>query len=143
MTVTSDVTKTGDTVTGRFTIKNLPTLEDVKKPAYAFAGLADLAIEQVKEAPAAYAAEVKKVQARVADAPSVVKTLPAKVEVLYAELAVRGQRLVTSIRRQPATEAALAEGREAVKKVEAAATAAKKSAKASEKAVEGAAKKIG
>ena len=162
MTVTTDVTKTGDTVTGRFSI-NVPTvtLEDVKKPAFAFAGLADLAIEQVKDAPAAYVAEVKKAQERLAEVPSVVKTIPAQVKDLraeaksrvekateqagdlYAQLAVRGQRLVTQIRRQPATEAAIAEGKEAVKKVEAAAVAAKKSARAGEKAVSGAASKIG
>jgi hypothetical protein len=72
-----------------------------------------------------------------------VKTASEKATALYAELSVRGERLVTSIRRQPATEAAIAEGKEAVKKATAAATAAKKSAKAAEKAVEDAAEKIG
>ncbi len=152
MTVTTDVHKTDTTVTGRFTIKNLPsvTLDEVKKPAFAFAGLADLWIEQVKEAPSAYVAEVKKAQERLAEVPAVVKALPTRVakateqaNELYASLAVRGERLVTQIRRQPATEAALAEGKEAVKKAEAAATAAKKSVKAGEKAVAGAADKIG
>ncbi|HEU0104126.1 MAG TPA: hypothetical protein VFR07_17565 [Mycobacteriales bacterium] len=150
MTITSDVTTTGDTVTGRFTIKNLPTLDEVKKPAFAFAGLADLAIEQVKDAPAAYVAEVRKAQERLAEVPAVVRTLPTRVTQateqagdLYAALAVRGQRLVTQIRRQPATEAAIDEGKEAVKKAEAAAVAAKNSIKAGEKAVSGAANKIG
>ena len=58
-------------------------------------------------------------------------------------LALRGERLVTQIRRQPATEAAIAEGKEAVKKAEAAAIAARKSVKAGEKAVEDAAAKLG
>ena len=98
---------------------------------------------------------------RLAEVPAVVRTLPAQVkdlrgevetrvataqeqaDDLYAQLAVRGERLVTAIRRQPATEAAIAEGKEAVKKAEAATTAAKKSAKAGEKAVEDAAKKLG
>ena len=62
---------------------------------------------------------------------------------LYAQLAVRGERLVTSIRRAPATEAAVAEGKEAVKKAEQSATAARKSVKAGEKAVQDAAKKLG
>ncbi len=161
MSVTTDVTKTGDTVTGRFTVKNLPGLGEVSKPAYAVAGLADLAIEQVKEAPAAYVAEVKKAQERLAEVPAVVKTLPTQVRELrgevetrlsrageqanelYAALAVRGQRLVTSIRRQPATEAAVAEAKAAVKDVESAAVAAKKSVKAGEKAARDAADKIG
>jgi len=47
MTVTSDVTKNGDTVTGRFTIKNLPTvsIDEVRKPLFAAVGVADLALE--------------------------------------------------------------------------------------------------
>jgi hypothetical protein len=91
----------------------------------------------------------------------VVKALPAKVEDLrtevegyakkageqatdlYAKLAVRGERLVTQIRRQPATQAAVAEGKEAVRKAEAAAVAARKSAKAGEQALEDAAAKLG
>ena len=163
MTVTTDVTTTDDAVYARFGIKHLPTvsLGEVTKPAFAVAGLADLAIEQVKEAPAAYVAQVTKAQERLAEVPGVVKTLPAQVkdlrsevetrvakaqeqaDALYAQLAVRGERLVTAIRRQPATEAAIAEGKEAVKKAEAATTAAKKSAKAGEQAVEDAAKKLG
>jgi len=180
-----DVTKTGDTVQGRFafTLPTLPSvtlpnvtlpnvtlpnvtipavnLDEVRKPAFAVAGLADLWIEQVKDVPATVTAEAEKVQARLADVPNVVKTLPARVEDLredlearvakaqesatdlYAKLAVRGERLVTSIRRQPATEAAIAEGKEAVKKAEQATVAARKSAKAGEKAVEDAAAKIG
>jgi DNA polymerase II small subunit/DNA polymerase delta subunit B len=165
MTLTTDVTTTGDTVTaqGRFTVRNLPTLdlEEARKPLFAVVGVADVALEQVKELSSLYAAEAKKAQERVAEVPAVVKTLPTKVEQfrtevegyakktgesatdLYAKLAVRGERLVTAIRRQPATEAAIAEGKEAVRKAEAAAIAAKKSAKAGEKAVEGAAATIG
>jgi len=163
MSVTTNVDKTGNTVTGRFTIKNLPTvsLDEVRKPAFAVAGLADLALERVKDVPAAYIAEVKKAQERLAEVPAVVKTFPAQVKDLrsevesrvarageqanefYAAVAIRGQRLVTQIRRQPATEAAIAEGKEAVKKAGATATAAKKTAKAGEKAVQGAVDKIG
>ena len=154
MSVTTDVTTTGDTVTasGRFTVKNLPTLDldEARKPLFAVVGVADFALAQVKDLPATYAAEAKKV-------PAAVKTLPTKVEDfrsevegfakqatdLYAKLAVRGERLVTQIRRQPATEAAIAEGKAAVRKAEAAAIAARKSAKAGEQAVEDAAAKLG
>ena len=159
----ADVTKTGSTLTGRFTIKNLPTFDvaEATKPLFAVVGVADLAIEQAKDVPALYVAEVKKAQARLENVPSVVKTLPEQVKTLrtdvetrvekatekatelYAQLTVRGERLVTQIRRQPSTEAAIAEGKEAVRKAEAAATAAKKSVKAGEKAVEDAAAKIG
>lgn len=159
----ADVTKTGSTLTGRFTIKNLPTFDvaEATKPLFAVVGVADLAIEQAKDVPALYVAEVKKAQARLENVPTVVKTLPEQVKTLradvetrvekatekatdlYTQLTVRGERLVTQIRRQPSTEAALAEGKEAVRKAEAAATAAKKSVKAGEKAVEDAAAKIG
>ena len=96
----------------------------------------------------------EKVQATVKELPTQVKEYRSEVEArvaklteqandFYAQLAVRGERLVTQIRKQPSTEAAIAEGKEAVRKAEAAATAAKKSAKAGEKAVEDAAGKIG
>jgi len=158
--VTADVNKTGSTVTGRFTLKNLPTFdaEQAKKPLFAYVGVADLAIERAKEIPAELTELNKtvstKVQAFVAEVPAQVQALPVTVRTnvekatekatdLYAKLTVRGERLVTQIRRQPATEAAIAEGKEAVRKAEAAATAARKSVKAGEKAVEGAAEKIG
>jgi len=154
--VTADVDKTGSTVTGRFTLKNLPTFDvaDATKPLYAFVGAADFAIEQAKDVPSDVTARVSKVQETVKTLPAQVKDLRSTVETrveqvterateLYTELTVRGERLVTQIRRQPATEAAIAEGKEAVRKAEAAATAAKKSVQAGEKAVEGAVDKIG
>ncbi|MDT7545461.1 MAG: heparin binding hemagglutinin HbhA [Actinomycetota bacterium] len=160
MTVTTDVKKTGNTVTGRFTLKNLPSFDAdaAKKPLFAYVGVADLAIERAKEIPAeltvATTNVTKKAQSLLAEVPSQVTALPVTVRTnvekateratdLYAKLTIRGERLVGQIRRQPATEAAIAEGKEAVKKAEAAATAAKKSAKAGEKAVEDAAAKIG
>ncbi|MCU1589323.1 MAG: hypothetical protein JWP11_579 [Frankiales bacterium] len=160
MTVTTDVKKTGNTVTGRFTLKNLPTFDaaQAKKPLFAYVGVADLAIERAKEIPAeltvATTNVTKKAQALLAEVPAQVTALPVTVRAnvekagekatdVYSKLTVRGERLVKAIRRQPATEAALAEGKEAVRKAEAAATAAKKSVKAGEKAVEDAATKIG
>ena len=171
MTVTTDtpkatatVKKTGSTVTGRFTLKNLPTFDaaaakqTAKKPLFAYVGVADLAIERAKEIPAELTELNKtvstKVQAFVAEVPAQVQALPVTVKTnvekatekatdLYTKLTVRGERLVTQIRRQPATEAAIAEGKAAVRKAEAAANAAKKSVKAGEQAVEDAAAKIG
>jgi len=155
-TLNVDVDKTGNKVSGRFTVKNLPTFDvaEATKPLYAVVGVADLALEQVKDVPAFYVAEAKKVSTRLGEVPAQVKTLPTQVRTLstevtdkatdlYAKLAVRGERLLTQIRRQPATEAAIAEGKQAVRKAAAAATAAKKSAKAGEKAVEQATAKLG
>ena len=155
-TLDVDVDKTGSKVTGRFTVKNLPSVNvsDASKPLFAVVGAADFALAQVKDVPSLYVAEAKKVTTRIAEVPAQVKTLPAQVKTLssdvsekatdlYAKLAIRGERLITQIRRQPATEAAIAEGKEAVRKAEAAAIAAKNSVKASEKAVEDAASKLG
>ena len=160
MTVTTDVKKTGNTVTGKLTLKNLPNFdaEAAKKPLFAYVGVADLAIERAKEVPAqltvATTEVTKKAQALLAEVPAQVTALPVTVRTnvdkatekateVYTKLTVRGERLVKAIRRQPATEAAIAEGKEAVRKAEAAATAARKSVKAGEKAVEDAAAKIG
>ena len=145
MSVTTDVktSTAGDTATvtatGRFSLPTFDKAEAVK-PLFAAVGVADLAIEQAKDVPADVTAAVKGLPTAVK---SSVSTATEKAGDVYSALTVRGQRLVTQIRRQPATEAAIAEGKEAVRKAEAAATAARKSAKASEKAVEGAVEKIG
>lgn len=140
-------------------------LAEARKPLFAGVGVLDLALEQVKDIPTELSLEAKKVQARVQAArstvPAQLRTLPSQVKDLrsemetrvvkvteaandlYAKLAVRGERLVTQIRRQPATEVAIAEGKEAVKKAEAAAVAARAAARAGEKAVEGAVGKLG
>ena len=159
MTVTTDVTKTSSnkatvtaagakagkqgTVSGRFTIKGLPVptlpeieLTDATKPLYAVVGVADFALEQAKDVPALVKGLPETVEARVS-------TATDKAGDVYSQLTVRGRRLVTSIRRQPATQAAIAEGKEAVRQAEASANAARKSVKAGEKAAEDAAAKLG
>jgi len=155
-TVVADVDKTGSTVTGRLTIRNLPTFDvaGATKPLYAYVGAADLVLEQARRVPG-------EVSTRLAEVPTSVRTIPTQVKALredvetrvekvtekasdlYAQLTVRGERLVTQIRRQPATEAAIAEGKEAVRKAEAAAVAARNSVKAGEQALEDAAGKLG
>jgi hypothetical protein len=155
-------------------------LAEVKKPAFAAAGVVDLTVEQVKELPAqakkAYASTTADLTARIeavrTESAAQLKAVPAQLKTLpteattralalrsevearvakaqteatayYAKLTTRGEKLVGQIRRQPATEAAIAEGKAAVKKAEQAAGSARKSAKSTEKAVEGAAAKLG
>jgi uncharacterized protein YoxC len=145
------------------------------KPLLAAVGVADLALEQVKDAQELYVAEARKVQSRLAEVPQQVRTLPQQVRTLpqhvrtipaqvrtlrsevesrvetvtdratevYSTLSVRGERLVTSIRRQPSTQAAIAEGKEALRQAEAAAAAAQKSFAAGEQAVADAAGTLG
>ncbi|MCU1594407.1 MAG: hypothetical protein JWO12_1799 [Frankiales bacterium] len=140
-------------------------LDEARKPVHAAVGVVDLYVEQVKDLPAqakkvqaeltakfeaakvertaqvkAFPADAKKLQVELTEK---VSKAQADVTAYYAKLAVRGEKLIGQIRRQPATEAAIAEGKAAVKKAEAATTSAKKSVKSTEKAVEGAATKIG
>ena len=144
-TATADVDKSGNTVTGRFTLKNLPTFDvsEATKPLFAVVGVADYALEQVKDVPAQVKTLPTQVKSFRGDVETRVEKVTEKATDFYTALTIRGERLVTQIRRQPATEAAIAEGKQAVRKAEAAATAAKKSAKAGERAVEDAAAKIG
>jgi hypothetical protein len=150
MTVTADAGKTGNKVV--VTAKG--TLPEVTKPLYAYVGVVDLAVELAKELPAELKKLQPELQTNVTKVTEFVQTLPTTVKALaevygdkatarYNELAVRGERLVGAIRRQPATQAAIAEGKDAVKKAEQAASSAKRAAKAGEKAAEDAAEKIG
>ena len=147
-------------------------LDEAKKPAFAAVGVVDFYVEQVKDLPSEARKVQEKLQAKIEAArvartaqlktvPAQLKTLPTQVKEFrtelegrfakastkatdyYGKLAVRGEKLVGQIRRQPSTEAAIAEGKAAVKKAEAAATSAKKATKSVEKAVEDAASKIG
>ena len=140
-----DVDEAGTTVTGRFTLKHLPTaaLTDAAKPLYAYVGVLDLALEQAKEVPAQVRAIPAQVKGLRGDVETRVEQVTEKATEVYSQLTVRGERLVTAIRRQPATEVAVVEGKEAVKKAEQSATAARTSAKAGVKAARGAAEQLG
>jgi hypothetical protein len=147
-------------------------LDEAKKPAFAAAGVFDLYVEQVKELPAQAAklqaeltakletarteraAQLKAVPAQLKALPTDAKKLQADfaarvtkaqadATAYYTELAARGEKLVAQIRKQPTTKATIAEGKAAVKKAEASATAAKKATKSAAAAVEDSAEKLG
>jgi hypothetical protein len=132
------------------------------KPLYAVAGATDLAVEQLRTLPATAKAqlEVAKTQSKelqgkltafsVAD----VKELPAKAKTyaetlngkateLYSELTVRGEKLVSKIRRQQATVEAKQQVKATVSRAKATKTTATKAVEATVEAVEDAAEKIG
>lgn len=138
-------TSTGSTVSGRFTLKNLPTLSvtEAAKPLYAYVGALDLALEQAQSVPAQVRAIPAQVKGLRGDVETRVEQVTEKATEVYSQLTVRGERLVTAIRRQPATEVAVVEGKQAVKKAEQSATAARTSAKAGTKAAKDAADKLG
>jgi hypothetical protein len=140
-----DVDTTGSSVSGRFSIKNLPTFDvtEAAKPLYAYVGVLDLALEQAQSVPAQVRAIPSQVKGLRGDVESRVEQVTEKATEVYSQLTVRGERLVTAIRRQPAVEVAVVEGKEAVKKAEQSATAARTSAKAGTKAAKDAAEKLG
>ena len=140
-----DVDTTGSTVSGRFTLKHLPTLSvtEAAKPLYAYVGVLDLALEQAKDVPAQVRAIPAQVKGLRGDVATRVEEVTEKATDLYSQLTVRGERLVTAIRRQPATQVAVVEGKEAVKRAEQSATAARTAARAGTKAARDAAEKLG
>jgi hypothetical protein len=139
------VDTTGSTVSGRFAVKNLPTFRvaEAAKPLYAYVGALDLALEQAKEVPAQVRAIPAQVRGLRGDVAARVDGVTERATEVYSQLTVRGERLVTAIRRQPATEVAIVEGKEAVKRAEQSATAARTAVKAGTKAVEDAAATLG
>ena len=96
---------------------------EARKPLYAVVGAGDLAVENIKDLPADLIAQatqlVPKTTALVADLPGKVQGLRGEVETrataltgkaftTYGELVERGQKLVGTIRRTPATPPAQA-----------------------------------
>ena len=140
-----DVDTSGSSVSGRFTLKNLPTLDvtEAAKPLYAYVGALDLALERVQSVPAQVRAIPAQAKGLRGDVETRVEQVTEKATEVYSRLTVRGERLVAAIRRQPATEVAVVEGKEAVQKAEQSATAARTAAKAGTKAVEDAVQKLG
>jgi hypothetical protein len=135
---------------------------EARKPLYAVVGAGDLAVENIKELPTQLAAQaaavLPKTRAFVVEVPGKLPMLVTglrgeveeRVEAVtgvagrtYGELVERGQQLVRSIRRAPATEQAEEQVKVAKSRVKAAATSTTKAAKATAKAVDKAAEKIG
>ena len=167
MSISTETTKRGKTVVA--TAKaTAPTASEVRKPFYAYAGLVDLAVERAKTLPTTVPAELTKLQeqaktfpatlpalpaqvtAQVKALPTTVLTLPATVKTLqdsaiefYGELAVRGEKVVSAIRKQPSTELVEKAAVATVRNAKATVKSASKTIKATETAVEEAAEKIG
>jgi hypothetical protein len=130
-------------------VKELPAQA---KKVYA-ARTADLTAK-IEAARTERTAQLKAVPAQVKALPTEAKKLrteltarvnkaQADATAYYEKLAVRGEKLVAQIRKQPTTKATIAEGKAAVKKAEASATAAKKATKAAAAAVEETAEQLG
>ena len=157
MSVTADVTKRGRTIRENVQV-TIPSSEQVtteaRKPLFAYLGVVDLAVERAKSRTPELAKLPATVQAQVKQLPTLVLALPATVKsrvetlqdkgtALYGDLAERGEKLVTSIRRQPSTQAAEKATDQVVRSAKATATSAKKAVRATSKAADAAADKVG
>jgi hypothetical protein len=122
-------------------------LDRVRKPFYAYVGVADLAARTLRALPEAYTAGVTESVDAVKTLPIVVRgqlaAIPAKARDAYTDLADRGQKLVTSVLKSASTKAAVEQVKTARSQVKGAATSVRKAAAAGEKAAESAADKIG
>lgn len=127
---------------GRFTVTTHPALgvSSTAKPLYAYVGALDLAFEQARSVPAQVRTIPAQVKSLRGDVASRVEEVTDRATELYSQLTVRGERLVTVIRRQPGAGAAVVEGKEAVRRAEqseqASVTAARATAQAGVEAVE-------
>jgi len=117
---------------------------DLKKPLYAAAGVGDLAVERLRRLPTIAVALQHEVQEKAAALPAKARELdPAAVRTnvsrtatdaqqkaagVYGELVDRGRRMVTSIRRQQATQDLLAQAQNTTASVRRTITTARKSA---------------
>ncbi len=129
-------------------------LDRVRKPFYAYVGVADLAVEKLRNLPEFYAHGVNTAQAQVQQARGSVKTLPvtvreqltslpSKASSTYAELVKRGQKLVTTVRNNPNTKLAVKQAKTARTQAKAATTSVRRSASSAEKAAEETASEVG
>jgi heparin binding hemagglutinin HbhA len=118
---------------------SLPTLP---KKAQARATEAQTKVVEYVTTVPAKLAELKG-KANVAELKTVASGYADKATALYNELAARGEKVVATIRKQPATKAAEKAGKQAVRSAKGTATSAKKAVKATTEAVADAADTIG
>jgi ElaB/YqjD/DUF883 family membrane-anchored ribosome-binding protein len=122
-------------------------LDRVRKPFYAYVGVADLAVEKLRSLPEVYVHGVNTAQAQVQQARGSVKTLPgtvreqltslpSKASSTYAELVKRGEKLVTTVRNNPNTKLAVKQAKTARTQAKAATTSVRRSVSSAEKAAE-------
>jgi hypothetical protein len=146
--------------------------KEARKPLFASVGAGDYAVEQIKRLPEVYtearanyrtavtnantavSTAVKDYRSAVQTLPATVKELPTslkssltelsgKANDFYGDFVQRGEKLVTSIRRQPSTKEAVSEAKTAARQTRTAATHARRSAGAGKTAAGSAASKTG
>ncbi len=128
---------------------NRPSQDRPRNPLYASVGVGDAAVAKLRELPAELhklPTELQKVPAELQKLPGAVTgsvkvlreqaaLLSNRANDLYADLTVRGEKLVGAVRHQPATEAATSQATSAKRATKGAATSTQKAAKAAAHAV--------
>jgi len=121
--------------------------KEARKPLYAYVGASDFAVQKLRKLPELYSGARTNYATAVKELPSSLRStlndLSGRATELYSDFAQRGEKLVTTIRRQPTAEKAAAEAKTAVRQTRTAASHATRSARAAGKAAEGAANKVG
>ncbi|EXG79355.1 hypothetical protein [Cryptosporangium arvum] len=147
-TAKTQTTKTGNTVEATGDVKF--ALPDAKRGLYSAVGAADYAVAQLRAIPRYQGAVVEALRSQVADLQKLPQNLRAqlndlqgKVNETYGEFADRGEKLVSGIRKDPATQAAVEQTKTAKSQVKAARTSVKKAAAGTGAATEAAGDKIG
>jgi hypothetical protein len=129
-------------------------LDRVRKPFYAYVGVADLAVEKLRALPEVYTHGFSTAQAQVNQARGSFKhlpddireqlqALPKKASESYADLVKRGHKLVTTVRNNPSTKAAVRQAKTARSQAKAAATSARRTVSSVQHAAEDNAAKVG
>jgi hypothetical protein len=129
-------------------------LARVRKPFYAYVGVADLAVATLRTLPVYYSVGVQTAQSQVNTARDSVKTLPVvvrdqltslpdKAKGTYADLVKRGEKLVKTVRNNPNTKVAVAQAKTARAQAKGAATSVRRSASSAEKVASATANKVG
>jgi hypothetical protein len=149
------------TSTARTSTARTSTQPAERKPFYAVAGAGDLAVEKLREIPtqlsklptdvskrtSELSGQAKAFPGQAADQAKAVRGLPGvltgKANALYDDFAVRGEKLVGSIRRQQSTRRAADAAGNAVSRIKGARTATEHAVQATAEAADDASSKVG
>jgi hypothetical protein len=125
-TAKTQTRKTGNTVEAKGDVKF--ALPDARRGLYAYVGAADYAVQQIRRLPTLQ----NQLIAQVRDLPQTLRTslsdVSGRVTETYSDFANRGEKVVTSIRKDPATTEAVEQAKTAKSQVKAARTSVRKAA---------------
>lgn len=144
-TVKTQTKKTGNTIQANADAR--VAIPDARRGLYAYVGVADLAVEKLKTLPELQEQVVAGFKTQVRELPQTLRAALTEasesVSDTYGELADRGEKLVTSIRRAPATRRAEEQVKIAKAQAKGARTSVRKAADSTVAAAEAASNKIG